>query len=178
MKRKLIGASLLALAAAGIGYFTLDLDLLPAKSAAAPNSHSENDGHKHGDEGAQEGQRDGDQEHEGEEGTVHLSEAQIARSGIEIIEAKSGEVSKEVDVTGTVVADADRLAHVTTRIPGIVAEVTKNLGDPVARGDVLAVLQSRELAEAQARSEEHTSELQSLMSISNAVFCLKNTHTI
>src|SRR3546814_10928073 len=89
----------------------IDLDLLPARFAAAPNSHSENDGHKHGDEGAQEGQRDGDQEHEGEEGTVHLTEAQIARSGIEIIEAKSSEVSKEVDVTGTVVADADRLAH-------------------------------------------------------------------
>src|SRR3546814_5437562 len=28
-----------------------------------------------------------------------------------------------------------------------------------------------------ARSEEHTSELQSLMRISYAVFCLKNTHT-
>src|SRR3546814_7297126 len=42
------------------------------------------------------------------------------------------------------------MAHITTRIPGIVAEVTKKLGDPVARGDVLAVLQSRELAEAKA----------------------------
>src|SRR3546814_2545240 len=29
-----------------------------------------------------------------------------------------------------------------------------------------------------ARSEEHTSELQSLMRISSAVFCLKNKHTI
>src|SRR3546814_4629476 len=30
---------------------------------------------------------------------------------------------------------------------------------------------------AQERSEEHTSELQSLMRISYAVFCLKNIHT-
>src|SRR3546814_19716510 len=95
MKRKLIGASLLDPSSAGIGYYTLDLYLLPDKFAAAPNSHSENDGHKHGDEGAQEGQRDGDQEHEGEEGTVHLTEAKIARAGIAIIEAKAGEVSKE-----------------------------------------------------------------------------------
>src|SRR3546814_5577863 len=29
-----------------------------------------------------------------------------------------------------------------------------------------------------ARSEEHTSELQSLMSISSAVFCLKKTNTL
>src|SRR3546814_3479314 len=31
---------------------------------------------------------------------------------------------------------------------------------------------------ARFRSEEHTSELQSLMRISYAVFCLKNTHTL
>src|SRR3546814_3911533 len=39
-----------------------------------------------------------------------------------------------------------------------------------------AYLQSRRLA--QARSEEHTSELQSLMRISYAVFCLKKKKTL
>lgn len=150
MKRKLIGASLLALATIGAGYLTLDLGLLPAGSATAPGSHSEDDGHKHGDVHEQEGPRDGHQNHEGEEGTVHLTDAQIAKSGIDIIEAKPGDISQEVEVTGTIVPDADRLAHVTTRIPGIVAEVPRNLGDAVGRGDVLAVLQSRELAEAKA----------------------------
>src|SRR3546814_7294533 len=42
--------------------------------------------------------------------------------------------------------------------------------------DRLVVGQVGDVA-AEPRSEEHTSELQSLMRISYAVFCLKNTHT-
>src|SRR3546814_9497463 len=42
-------------------------------------------------------------------------------------------------------------------------QVVVNYGEPIALGDVLA----------EQRSEEHTSELQSLMRISYAVFCLK-----
>src|SRR3546814_9467255 len=55
----------------------------------------------------------------------------------------------------------------------------------VAKGQDLIALRIREIAEANeipvfedpplARSEEHTSELQSLMRISYAVFCLKKT---
>ena len=38
--------------------------------------------------------------------------------------------------------------HVVSRIPGIVREVRKNLGDTVRAGDVMAVIDSRELADA------------------------------
>src|SRR3546814_3457182 len=41
----------------------------------------------------------------------------------------------------------------------------------------MAELQAELLARAAARSEEHTSELQSLMRISYAVFCLKKKKT-
>src|SRR3546814_7252251 len=40
----------------------------------------------------------------------------------------------------------------------------------------MASLTSDAMSKSQARSEEHTSELQSLMRISYAVFCLKKTH--
>src|SRR3546814_2957300 len=43
----------------------------------------------------------------------------------------------------------------------------------IDRGD----FQHPRIAEPAARSEEHTSELQSLMRISYAVFCLKNKNT-
>src|SRR3546814_10685383 len=45
---------------------------------------------------------------------------------------------------------------------------------------LLAALAARKIARLSSRSEEHTSELQSLMRISYAVFCLKkkNTDTI
>src|SRR3546814_7512428 len=46
---------------------------------------------------------------------------------------------------------------------------------PVARGDQPLVGRLRMRGEQQLRSEEHTSELQSLMRISYAVFCLETT---
>src|SRR3546814_9479386 len=47
--------------------------------------------------------------------------------------------------------------------------------DPIIRD--VARAQGRELLDDSSRSEEHTSELQSLMRISYAVFCLKKKHT-
>src|SRR3546814_9824994 len=44
-------------------------------------------------------------------------------------------------------------------------------------GGALHDVRLRELADAGHRSEEHTSELQSLMRISYAVFCLKKIHS-
>src|SRR3546814_7607005 len=58
------------------------------------------------------------------------------------------------------------------RIPG---EVTKECCDILRKADAVYL---EEIRKAGLRSEEHTSELQSLMRISYAVFCLKkkNTH--
>src|SRR3546814_2922899 len=52
------------------------------------------------------------------------------------------------------------------RIPG------RGVGDPVA-GDAIAQARCQRNLSGCLRSEEHTSELQSLMRISYAVFCLK-----
>src|SRR3546814_4390820 len=49
----------------------------------------------------------------------------------------------------------------------------KEDGDTVTVDDVRALVASQ----GDGRSEEHTSELQSLMRISYAVFCLKKKHT-
>src|SRR3546814_1903471 len=57
-----------------------------------------------------------------------------------------------------------------------VGEAHRAAGPGVAEGGRPAVagdLRRREEAEPEGRSEEHTSELQSLMRISYAVFCLK-----
>lgn len=154
MKKSLLYTSVLALVAAGVGYWTLDLNHAPGASAIAQEKHSESDKHGHNGDTKKEslgGQdAEGETEHEGEEGGIHLSDQQIMRSGVNIVAAGPGEVSKEIQVMGTIVPNADRMVHVTTRVPGIVSEVEKRLGDQVAVGDVLAVLDSRELAEAKA----------------------------
>src|SRR3546814_9754564 len=69
-------------------------------------------------------------------------------------------------------ADADRLAVAyasqarphRARHVGHVADRPDDLSHPIPQGEL------------QGRSEEHTSELQSLMRISYAVFCLKTKH--
>src|SRR3546814_4081400 len=57
------------------------------------------------------------------------------------------------------------------------AEARLVYGDDIAIGMlvVLTDTQAAQIADADARSEEHTAELQSLMGISSAVFCLKKT---
>src|SRR3546814_3056116 len=55
---------------------------------------------------------------------------------------------------------------------GVISKIEVNEGDHVRRDQLLMTLDSVK------RSEEHTSELQSLMRISYAVFCLKKKTTI
>src|SRR3546814_9761563 len=59
--------------------------------------------------------------------------------------------------------------------PAVVAKAELSRYIEPARPDIFvaAFILNRILAETQVRSEEHTSELQSLMRISYAVFCLK-----
>src|SRR3546814_3874712 len=54
------------------------------------------------------------------------------------------------------------------RDPDLMAKIELAMGDLRS-----AIGKGRPIAEVEARSEEHTSELQSLMRISYAVFCLK-----
>src|SRR3546814_1163323 len=60
------------------------------------------------------------------------------------------------------------------RLPGRLLEIARRRGEP--RGG-RPVARSLRPVTGHARSEEHTSELQSLMRISYAVFCLKQKHT-
>src|SRR3546814_3734841 len=84
------------------------------------------------------------------------------------------ELHRALEVVEAVVAGLDRTPD---RTPGVVDEhidvavlVEHLLHQPVAVGHV------RQVRRVGERSEEHTSELQSLMRISYAVFCLKKKH--
>lgn len=66
-------------------------------------------------------------------------------------QAGPGELSVELNLPGEVDYDPSRLVHIVPRVPGIVREVRKILGDPVTEGETLAILESRELADAKAK---------------------------
>src|SRR3546814_3587454 len=95
----------------------------------------------------------------------------IRKAAIGVEAVQPGGLGSEILAQGTVAATPAGEAIVTARAGGAVTQVLKRLGDPVRAGETLAIVQSRDAA--QIRSEEHTSELQSLMRISYAVFCLK-----
>jgi cobalt-zinc-cadmium efflux system membrane fusion protein len=81
---------------------------------------------------------------------VHLRELQIKQFGVETGVAGPGRLRLEVVLPGEVTLNADRVAHVVPRVTGVVREVRKNLGDNVLRGEIMAVLESRELADGTA----------------------------
>ncbi len=81
---------------------------------------------------------------------VRLDEAMMKESGIEIATAGPGKLQVHDTLSGEIAFNSDRLAHIVPRVPGVVLEVHKNLGDTVRTGDVLAVLESRDLADAKA----------------------------
>ncbi|MAE40146.1 MAG: hypothetical protein CML07_04370 [Psychrobacter sp.] len=87
-------------------------------------------------------------DHHEEEG-IKLSAAEMKKFGISVETAGPGKLRIEKRLPGKVMVNADRIAHVTPRVPGIVREVKKQIGDRVQAGEVMAVLDSPQMGEAQ-----------------------------
>lgn len=107
-------------------------------------------GHGDHDEGEHAGHDHEDGEHgHGEHGEskVKLSPEALKKSGVEVLTAGPGKVAVALELPGEVSVNADKLAHVTPRVEGTVRTVRGNLGDVVKQGELLATLDSRELAD-------------------------------
>ena len=93
-------------------------------------------------------------EHEGhthkEEKVVRVPAAKAQQLGIKVEVARAGILQTSLTLPGTIALNADRRVHVVSRIPGIVQEIRKQLGDAVRAGEVMAVIDSRELADTKA----------------------------
>lgn len=84
------------------------------------------------------------------EGKVQLGADQVKSAGITIAAVGPRTMQTIVELPGEVKADDTRVADVVPRLQGIVTSVPKKAGDRVARGEVMAVLSSRELADAKS----------------------------
>ncbi len=85
-----------------------------------------------------------------EEKVVHLSEADIETFGIEVATAGSGKLKVQISLPGEVSVDPNRVAHIVSRVPGVVRQVRKKLGECVQTQEIMAVLESSELSESQS----------------------------
>lgn len=84
------------------------------------------------------------------EGKVMLGDDQLRTAGVTIEAAGPRTIITSFELPGQVTADDTRMAHVVPGLQGIVLQVMKKAGDTVRRGDVIAVISSRELAEAKS----------------------------
>ncbi len=76
--------------------------------------------------------------------------AQIARFSISTKVVEFGSITRIVRVPGEIKINSDHLAHVLPQTAGIVQHVSVRLGQKVKKGQVLASIASRNLAEAKA----------------------------
>src|SRR5262249_22131713 len=88
---------------------------------------------------------------EGEPVEVSLTPEAVERAGIKTALVRSDVVTGTISVPGSVTSNAYRDTRVNALVGGVVRRVDVELGQPVTRGQVLAVVFSNELAEAQMR---------------------------
>jgi cobalt-zinc-cadmium efflux system membrane fusion protein len=87
------------------------------------------------------------EEHEVE---ISLTENEMKEFGVQLAKAQKGYVSSTIKLPGEITVNTDKLAHIAPRFSGTVTKVFVSLGDKVKKGQVLAVISSRELADSKA----------------------------
>lgn len=130
----------------------LGLSLTLGQGAGAEASRDDDEqmsARDHIEDGAEGHDEAGHEDHdeEEEERAVRLSPAEIEEFGIGLEPAAAGIIMQPIQLAGEIVVDPDRFAHVVPRVDGVVRQVLKGLGDQVAAGDIMAIIDSREWAD-------------------------------
>src|SRR6266496_3915504 len=83
---------------------------------------------------------------EDKQGILKLTEDQVTAAHIDLATVQGGTLAHRITIPGTIVPHADRIARVAVKLSGTVGELRKKIGDPVAKDEILAILESREVA--------------------------------
>jgi RND family efflux transporter MFP subunit len=123
-----VAAVVALVALAGLGYGTLRLTgVLSAPTATPTDPHA----------GEPEG-----------EGVVHFAESKWPAASIRLEPAARAEFTERAWRSGHLGLNETRIAHISPAVEGIVREVKVRLGQDVKAGEVLAVLDCREVGQA------------------------------
>lgn len=87
---------------------------------------------------------------EAADGEVRLSAAQIEASKIATATVGPGVITRRITAPAAIKPDPDKIARVAAKVAGVVEELRKRLGDNVVRGETIAIIDSREVAEAKS----------------------------
>jgi cobalt-zinc-cadmium efflux system membrane fusion protein len=144
MKKSLPITLLIVTALAVASYFVLRTEPNTAGEESDHAEHAEEAG------GHDETEPHADQdEHAGEDanssaGRITFHDDAPIWQTLRLATAGPGDILLEIELPGEIALNADKVAHIVPRFPGIALEVYKNLGDKVREREVLAVVQSNE----------------------------------
>jgi RND family efflux transporter, MFP subunit len=85
--------------------------------------------------------------YEQEEGRVRMDDATVETVGIEVKTAGPMNIRTTLQLSGEIQFNQDFLVHVVPRLAGVAVKSAVNLGDEVKKGDLLAILESQQLAD-------------------------------
>lgn len=129
-------ATLLALICLGCQSPTPKQD--PKPTASASVEHEAKGSHEHG-------------EHSEE---IHLTAEQMSSAGVQVEKLSMHSIAAELSATGVLSEDPDLKVHVTPRMTGKVIQLTRQVGESIAAGQLLAQLDSPDLARMKADYHE------------------------
>ena len=129
-RKKLLAAGAAAILLTGVGGVIIGRSMNSDGSAPAASAEK-------GEE-AEEGH--------GREGFVAMTPARLAASGVRASRIEAGSLGAEILAQATVAAPPEGRALLTARADGAVVRINKRLGDAVAVGETVALLESREAA--------------------------------
>lgn len=94
------------------------------------------------------------------EGRTEIKPEELKAANVVIERVGPASMKNVIELPATIALNADKTAHVVPRVAGVVAEVRKNLGDRVSRGEVIAILNSGDVATAKQAYVESVHRLE------------------
>jgi cobalt-zinc-cadmium efflux system membrane fusion protein len=85
------------------------------------------------------------------EGRLTVPHDLADKMGLKTEPAGPGQIVSELSLPSEIAFNADMVSHVVPRVPGVVLAARKNLGDTVKQGEIIAIVDSRELGDARSR---------------------------
>lgn len=145
-----LAAMLAFLTACSGDYSKGDTEKRGAKAESAKEKKAE--GH------SDAGKDDHDDDKKGHGAAIKLSETELDQAGVKVEQLAEESVRDKVQLTATIQANQERMAHVAARVPGRIVKVNAALGQRVSGGQALAVLDSLEVGEARSVYRQAQSE--------------------
>lgn len=142
----------LALTACGNGQPGSDADIAASDSQHDDHDHEDHKGNARADD---DHDTHGEEEHAHEDEDEHsdhveLDAAAAREAGIVVSRAERSPLRQTLSLPAELRFDADRVATISSQVSGRIIDLSASEGDTVERGEILAELSSRELADLKA----------------------------